>query len=123
MPPSSLATSPCSRVVRTPISPSLTFFLLVGKCYLILSSVLHSPLLLAEMASTVDLRRLRGFKGRNLLHLAVEGSCVTGRLDVCRFLVEEKGFDANSASTEGKPPARLFPVRDEHVRPPVGATG
>jgi len=32
-------------------------------------------------------------------------------------------IDANSASTEGKSPARLFPIRDEHVRPPVGATG
>ncbi|XP_066354012.1 uncharacterized protein [Miscanthus floridulus] len=66
------------------------------------------------MASTVDLRRLRGFKGRNLLHLAVEGSCVTGRLDVCRFLVEEKGFDANSASTEGETP--IFVATDTDSR-------
>jgi hypothetical protein len=50
-----------------------------------------------EMASTVDLRRPRGFKGRNLLHLAVEGPCATGLLDVVRYLVEEKG----STSTEG----------------------
>ncbi|CAD6267122.1 unnamed protein product [Miscanthus lutarioriparius] len=66
------------------------------------------------MASTVDLRRLRGFKGRNLLHLAVEGSCVTGRLDVCRFLVEEKGFDANSTSTEGETP--IFVATDTDSR-------
>jgi hypothetical protein len=45
---------------------------------------------------------------------------MTGQLDVCRYLVEEKGFDANSTSTEGKSPApaRLFSVRDEHGRRP-----
>ena len=29
------------------------------------------------------------------------GACVTGRLDVCRYLVEEKGFHVISTSTEG----------------------
>jgi hypothetical protein len=55
-----------------------------------------------ETASGMDfLRQVRGGKGRNLLHLAVVGSCATGRLDVCRYLVEEKGFDVNSTSVEG----------------------
>lgn len=55
------------------------------------------PLFLVEIASTMDLRRARGYKGRNLLHFAVG----KGRLDLCRFLVEESGFDANSTSAEG----------------------
>ncbi|KAF8733382.1 hypothetical protein HU200_014989 [Digitaria exilis] len=42
---------------------------------------------LREIASTMDLRRARGFKGRNLLHFVAE----KGRLDLCRFLIEESG--------------------------------
>nr|CAB3466409.1 unnamed protein product [Digitaria exilis] len=45
----------------------------------------------------MDLRRARGFKGRNLLHFAAE----KGRLDLCRFLIEESGFNPNSTSAEG----------------------
>ncbi|CAN6352275.1 unnamed protein product [Urochloa humidicola] len=54
--------------------------------------------LLREMSSTMDLRDARGFKGRNLLHIAAD----MGHLDLCRFLVEESGFDANSTSAEGE---------------------
>ncbi|CAD6343524.1 unnamed protein product [Miscanthus lutarioriparius] len=32
------------------------------------------------------------------------GACVTGWMGVCRYLVEEKGFDANSTSTDGETP-------------------
>ena len=49
----------------------------------------------------MDLRQPTSSRGRNLLHLAVMGACVTGWMGVCRYLVEEKGFDANSTSTEG----------------------
>ncbi|KAG2630537.1 hypothetical protein PVAP13_3KG531380, partial [Panicum virgatum] len=54
--------------------------------------------LLKKMAITMDLQQVRGFKGRNLLHYA----SAAGRLDLCRFLVEELGFDANSTSAEGE---------------------
>jgi hypothetical protein len=49
------------------------------------------------MARTIDLRDVRGFKGRNLLHCAA----VAARLDFCKFLVEELGFDTNYTSAEG----------------------
>jgi ankyrin repeat protein len=52
------------------------------------------------MARNMDLQQVRGLKGRNLLHIA----SATGQLDLCRFLVEELGFDANSTSAEGNPP-------------------
>jgi hypothetical protein len=55
----------------------------------------------AETASGIDLRRFSGYNGRNLLHLALVTSAATGLLDVCRYLVEEKGFDVNSTSVEG----------------------
>nr|CAB3462538.1 unnamed protein product [Digitaria exilis] len=48
----------------------------------------------------MDLRRARGFKGRNLLHFVAE----KGRLDLCRFLIEESGFNPNSTSAEGETP-------------------
>jgi hypothetical protein len=59
---------------------------------------LSPPLFIGvEMASTMDLRRGRGRNGRNMLHF----SATAGVLDLCRFLVEEAGFDPNSVSAEG----------------------
>ncbi|KAK3136930.1 hypothetical protein QOZ80_5BG0445230 [Eleusine coracana subsp. coracana] len=52
------------------------------------------------MASKVNLRAATGFKGRNALHRAA----ANGQLEICRFLVEEAGFDANSPSAEGETP-------------------
>ncbi|CAL4898031.1 unnamed protein product [Urochloa decumbens] len=54
--------------------------------------------LLREMSNTMYLRDVRGFKGRNLLHVAA----AAGQLDLCRFLVEESAIDANSTSAEGE---------------------
>ncbi|CAL5092563.1 unnamed protein product [Urochloa decumbens] len=50
------------------------------------------------MSNTMYLRDVRGFKGRNLLHVAA----AAGQLDLCRLLVEESGIDANSTSAEGE---------------------
>ena len=49
------------------------------------------------MASKVNLREAKDDMGRNTLHLAAE----KGHLEVCRFLVEESGFDVNSDSESG----------------------
>ena len=49
------------------------------------------------MASKVNLREAKDDMGRNTLHLAAE----KGHLEVCRFLVEESGFDVDSVSAEG----------------------
>lgn len=49
------------------------------------------------MARKVNLREVKGDKGRNVLHHAAAGD----RLDACRFLVEELGFDVNSTTEEG----------------------
>ncbi|KAM0870983.1 hypothetical protein ACQ4PT_039675 [Festuca glaucescens] len=47
---------------------------------------------------TVEDRRLPGAQGYNALHLAaIRG----GRLDICRYLVEEIGVDVNSTDKEG----------------------
>ncbi|CAL4898074.1 unnamed protein product [Urochloa decumbens] len=56
--------------------------------------------LLKEMGSKVNLREAKDAKGRTALHFAA----VKGHLDVCRFLVEESGFDVNSVSAEGRLP-------------------
>ena len=45
----------------------------------------------------MNLREAKDDDGRNALHLAAE----MGHLDVCRFLVEESGFDVDSVSAEG----------------------
>ncbi|RLM99807.1 hypothetical protein C2845_PM06G33140 [Panicum miliaceum] len=55
---------------------------------------------LKELSRTMDLRRGRGVNGRTMLHFAAKA----GLLDLCRFLVEEAGFDANSASAHGETP-------------------
>jgi hypothetical protein len=49
------------------------------------------------VANRMNLRETKDDKGRNALHLAAE----MGHLDVCRFLVEESGFDVNSTCAEG----------------------
>ena len=49
------------------------------------------------MARKVNLREAKDDMGRNTLHLAAE----KGHLEVCRFLVEESGFDVNSDSESG----------------------
>ncbi|RLN27594.1 tankyrase-1-like [Panicum miliaceum] len=58
---------------------------------------------LKEMASGVDLRGVRGSKGRTLLHLAA----AKGRLKVCKFLVEGSGLHVDSTSVEGETPILL----------------
>lgn len=45
----------------------------------------------------MNLREAKDAAGRNALHLAAE----MGRLEVCRFLVEESGFEVNFACAEG----------------------
>jgi hypothetical protein len=45
----------------------------------------------------MDLLQVRAPNGQNLLHFMV----ATGRLELCKFLVEELGFDTNATSTEG----------------------
>ena len=52
---------------------------------------------MSEMADKVNLRETKDAKGRNALHWAA----VNGHLEVCRFLVEESGFDVNSDSESG----------------------
>jgi ankyrin repeat protein len=49
------------------------------------------------VASKMNLREAKDAAGRNALHLAAE----MGRLEVCRFLVEESGFEVNFACAEG----------------------
>uniref|UniRef100_K3ZAP2 PGG domain-containing protein n=1 Tax=Setaria italica TaxID=4555 RepID=K3ZAP2_SETIT len=53
--------------------------------------------LLKEMVSVLDLRGVKGPKGRTLLHFAA----ADGHLDVCKFLVEGPGLHVNSTSVEG----------------------
>ncbi|CAN6312163.1 unnamed protein product [Urochloa humidicola] len=65
--------------------------------------------LLKKMARNMDLQQVRGTKGRNVLHIAA----AAGNLELCRFLVEELGFDANSTSAEGETPVV---VANEAVR-------
>ncbi|CAL5092578.1 unnamed protein product [Urochloa decumbens] len=59
--------------------------------------------LLKGLAIGLDLRGVKGPKGRTLLHLAA----AEGRLDVCKFLVEASGLSVNSTSTEGETPVLL----------------
>ncbi|CAL4898066.1 unnamed protein product [Urochloa decumbens] len=54
-----------------------------------------------EMASKIDLREANDPGGNwNVLHFAA----FKGRLEVCRFLVEESGLDVNSAAADGATP-------------------
>ncbi|CAN6352271.1 unnamed protein product [Urochloa humidicola] len=56
--------------------------------------------LLKKMARKIDLREAKDTNGQNVLHLAA----AKGRLEVCRFLVEESGFDVNGTAPNGKTP-------------------
>ncbi|EES16309.1 ankyrin repeat, PH and SEC7 domain containing protein secG [Sorghum bicolor] len=56
--------------------------------------------LLKLVASKMNLREAKDDDGWNALHLAAE----MGHLHVCRFLVEESGFDVNSTCAEGRTP-------------------
>ncbi|KAK8458526.1 hypothetical protein SEVIR_3G395100v4 [Setaria viridis] len=56
--------------------------------------------LLKKMASKVNLQEAKDAKGRNALHFAA----AKGHLEVCRFLVEESGFDVNSTTPHGRLP-------------------
>jgi hypothetical protein len=51
------------------------------------------------VASKMNLREAKDDAGRNALHLHLAAEM--GHLDVCRFLVEESGFDVNSVCAEG----------------------
>ncbi|CAN6356872.1 unnamed protein product [Urochloa humidicola] len=53
--------------------------------------------LLKKMARKMDLRKAKDPDGWNVLHFAA----FMGRLEVCRFLVEESGLDVNSATADG----------------------
>ncbi|KAJ1266225.1 hypothetical protein BS78_08G135000 [Paspalum vaginatum] len=57
----------------------------------------------------MDLHRGRGANGRSMLHLAVAG----GVLHLCRYLVEEAGFDVNSLSFAGETPILVATDADE----------
>lgn len=59
--------------------------------------------LLRKMAKKLDLRGAKDAKGRNALHFAASKGC----LESCKFLVEESGFDVNSASAKGETPMLL----------------
>ncbi|KAK8458530.1 hypothetical protein SEVIR_3G395200v4 [Setaria viridis] len=59
--------------------------------------------LLKKMAAKVNLREAKDDNGRNALHFAA----ARGRLEVCRFLVEESGLDVNSPATEGGMPVHF----------------
>jgi hypothetical protein len=51
------------------------------------------------MASQMDLREAKDpVQGTNALHFA----SAMGRLEVCRFLVEESGFDVNCTDADGE---------------------
>ncbi|CAL4905366.1 unnamed protein product [Urochloa decumbens] len=56
--------------------------------------------LLKKMASKMDLREAKHPNEGNLLHYAA----FKGRLEVCRFLVEESGLDVNSTTPDGETP-------------------
>ncbi|CAL4898030.1 unnamed protein product [Urochloa decumbens] len=61
--------------------------------------------LLKKMAKKVDLRVVKD-KGHNVLHAAAG----MGRLEVCKYLVEEMGLDVNSATAEGVTPTFLAAI-------------
>ncbi|CAL4905359.1 unnamed protein product [Urochloa decumbens] len=61
--------------------------------------------LLKKMAKKVDLRVVKD-EGHNVLHAAAG----MGRLEVCKYLVEEMGFDVNSATAEGVTPTFLAAI-------------
>ncbi|CAN6343675.1 unnamed protein product [Urochloa humidicola] len=56
--------------------------------------------LLKKMARKMDLREAKHPNGGNVLHFAA----FKNRLEVCKFLVEESGFDVNSTATNGDTP-------------------
>ncbi|CAN6334852.1 unnamed protein product [Urochloa humidicola] len=56
--------------------------------------------LLKKMARKMDLREAKHPNGGNVLHFAA----FKDRLEVCKFLVEESGFDVNSTATNGDTP-------------------
>ncbi|CAN6352266.1 unnamed protein product [Urochloa humidicola] len=70
---------------------------------------------LKGIASDLELRGVKGFKGRSLLHFAAAG----GHLEVCRFLVEELGFHPNSTSAEGETAILLAVEGEGHDALPV----
>uniref|UniRef100_K3ZE46 Uncharacterized protein n=1 Tax=Setaria italica TaxID=4555 RepID=K3ZE46_SETIT len=70
--------------------------------------------LLKKMASKVNLQEAKDAKGRNAHFAAAKG-----HLEVCRFLVEESGFDVNSTTPHGSARAlsvRFFPCRPSVLR-------
>ncbi|RCV19368.1 hypothetical protein SETIT_3G378100v2 [Setaria italica] len=71
--------------------------------------------LLKEMVSVLDLRGVKGPKGRTLLHFAA----ADGHLDVCKFLVEGPGLHVNSTSVEGETPMLRAAEADGHDILPV----
>ncbi|CAL4891192.1 unnamed protein product [Urochloa decumbens] len=71
--------------------------------------------LLKGLANDLELRGVKGFKGRSLLHFAAAG----GHLEVCKFLVEESGFHPNSTSAEGETPILLAVEGEGHDVLPV----
>ncbi|CAN6329744.1 unnamed protein product [Urochloa humidicola] len=56
--------------------------------------------LLKKMARKMDLREAKHPNGGNVLHFAA----FKDRLEVCKYLVEESGFDVNSTATNGDTP-------------------
>jgi hypothetical protein len=50
------------------------------------------------MARKMDLREAKDDEGRN----ALDAAATEGQLEVCRFLVEESGFDVKCTSTNGE---------------------
>ncbi|CAL4898075.1 unnamed protein product [Urochloa decumbens] len=71
--------------------------------------------LLKGLASGLELRGVKGMKGRSLLHFAAAG----GHLEVCKFLVEESGFHPNSTSAEGETAILLAAEGEGHDVLPV----
>ncbi|CAM0949105.1 unnamed protein product [Alopecurus aequalis] len=66
-----------------------------------IDAVLRGDLrLLKKIAKKVDLRGARDAKGVTVLHFA---AC-KGRLEICKFLVEESGLDVNLVSITGATP-------------------
>ena len=59
---------------------------------------LNLPLCLSEVASEMDLREAKDANGCTVLYVAA----AKGRLEVCRFLVEESELDVNCSNADGE---------------------
>nr|CAB3462535.1 unnamed protein product [Digitaria exilis] len=68
-----------------------------------IKAAVDGNLRLLKSKNKTDLRESKAPNGWNALHFAA----ASGHLEVCRFLVEKSGLDANCATADGETPVAL----------------